>query len=233
MDAILSRLGNLRYCGDRVALLTQRYYEQVQDGLEFTLEMLALIGSLPDFAMIAASLQSASEKVRANALETIETSVGPDLFDRLKPIIDARPTSAARPAAASAREPELIEALASGMWESDELVAGTSAEALAALAPDRLLAEARTLLLGRAPGLLTEIVDAQIGLARGETLTLLRQLRAAPQTAGAKLSSLLTVVRATNSDLLPALLERAEQLSRRYPDLALSLLAHRTQTSHG
>jgi len=59
--------------------------------VNFILEMLTISGRLPDFEMMASSLQSSNPKSRANAIETIEQGCTRRVFALLLPLIDARP----------------------------------------------------------------------------------------------------------------------------------------------
>jgi hypothetical protein len=70
-------------------VLTRYYRDAAAQGLEFVLELLSLIGRLPDFDLIRASLSFANARDRANAIETIQQSCSRALFERLCGLIDA------------------------------------------------------------------------------------------------------------------------------------------------
>ena len=86
------RLGLVRALAGEAApecrLLVRAHADAVRKGVEFVLELYALVGVLPDFDLVAASLRSANPKVRANALETIETCVGHKAFRTIRALTE-------------------------------------------------------------------------------------------------------------------------------------------------
>lgn len=77
---------------EKNSYLLKRFYEdQLQETLEFILEILALSGQLPNYELISASLRSDSQKLRGDAIETLEQAVPGALFKILLPLVDARP----------------------------------------------------------------------------------------------------------------------------------------------
>lgn len=71
------------------AVLVRHYRDAVAEGLVFVLELLSLIGKLPDFEMIRAMLSFANARDRANAIETIEQSCSRALFARIQRLIQS------------------------------------------------------------------------------------------------------------------------------------------------
>lgn len=104
-------------------LLARHHHDAAAELLDFVLQLLSLIGRLPDFDLIRASLRSSSARHRANALETIEQSCPRPLFVRLKPLISAlhgwRSGKDSRPAPGA----ELTEALLASSRSADPVEA--------------------------------------------------------------------------------------------------------------
>ena len=71
------------------AVLSRYYRDAAAEGLEFVLELLSLIGKLPDFELIRAMLSFANPRDRANAIETIEQSCSRSLFARIQGLIQS------------------------------------------------------------------------------------------------------------------------------------------------
>lgn len=71
------------------AVLVRHYRDAASQGLVFVLELLSLIGQLPDFEMIRAMLSFANPRDRANAIETIEQSCSRALFARIRRLIQS------------------------------------------------------------------------------------------------------------------------------------------------
>lgn len=74
---------------DGLTVLRRYYRDHAAECLDFILQLLSLVGRLPDFELIRASLAFANPKDRANAIETIEQSCSRSLYDQLMPIIEA------------------------------------------------------------------------------------------------------------------------------------------------
>lgn len=73
-----------------LTLLARAQRERVSASVDFTLELLALAGQLPNFDLLIVSLHSANAKVRGNAIETIETGVDNATFRLLEPLLRQR-----------------------------------------------------------------------------------------------------------------------------------------------
>ena len=74
--------------GAGLSVLRRVYAERARRGVRLALELLGLTGRLPDADLIEASLRSSNPKVRANAMETIESAVSRRLFARILPMVD-------------------------------------------------------------------------------------------------------------------------------------------------
>jgi hypothetical protein len=74
--------------GDSLAVLGRFYCDAAAGSLELSLELLSLMGRLPDFDLIRASLSFANPRDRANAIETIQQSCARPLFRRLLFLIE-------------------------------------------------------------------------------------------------------------------------------------------------
>lgn len=71
-------------------LLAQAIEERVAEAVDFVLELLALDGRLPDFDLLIISLHSANQKVRGNAIESIESGLDHRTYKMLKPLIQRK-----------------------------------------------------------------------------------------------------------------------------------------------
>jgi len=85
-------------------LLARAQHERASATVDFLLELLALRGLLPDSDLLIVSLHSSNAKVRANAMEAIETGIGHSLFRRVDAVL--RPGDDAE--ISPPTEPELI-----------------------------------------------------------------------------------------------------------------------------
>jgi hypothetical protein len=74
--------------GDGLAVLARFHHDSAAESLELALELLSLMGRLPDFDLIRASLSFANPRDRANAIETIQQSCPRPLFRRLLFLIE-------------------------------------------------------------------------------------------------------------------------------------------------
>lgn len=88
-----------------VAILAQAQHERIARAVDFVLELLALSGKLPNFDLLIVSLHSANPKVRANALEAIESSVDYETYRSINVLL--RPHKKPN-TAASAQEDDII-----------------------------------------------------------------------------------------------------------------------------
>lgn len=76
-------LAGAREGGDGLGVLTRFYHDGAIESLELALELLSLVGRLPDFDLIRASLSVANAKDQANALETIQQTCPRSWYDRI------------------------------------------------------------------------------------------------------------------------------------------------------
>ncbi|MGV7120980.1 MFS transporter [Sphingopyxis sp. 550A] len=78
-------------------LLARAQRERASTAIDFLLELLALRGLLPDFDLLIVSLHSANAKVRANAMEAVETGIGHALFRHVEAVLRPPERDAAAP----------------------------------------------------------------------------------------------------------------------------------------
>lgn len=71
-------------------LLARAQRERASATVDFLLELLALRGLLPDADLLIVSLHSANAKVRANAMEAIETGIGHRMFRHVEAVLIPR-----------------------------------------------------------------------------------------------------------------------------------------------
>lgn len=88
--------------GDGLGVLTRFYHDGAIENLELALELLSLVGQLPDFDLIRASLSVANAKDQANALETIQQTCSRSLYDRILFLVEQ--TGPIEPAALAGHE---------------------------------------------------------------------------------------------------------------------------------
>ena len=209
-------------------LLIAYYRDQSQASLEFALELLALIGVLPDYDLVAASLQSSNAKVRANALETIETSLDHTLFGRLAGVISHR-GSPLHDGAAARVSAAMLSVVEDALLTGDELEAGLAADALGRLGAARLDPLVRQRLMRGDAALVREAAAAHRDGAAPTVFGSLGAASLAPELAHTPLASVLAVLRMTGpAGCAPASLDgRIAALAPTSADLAMSLLRSR------
>jgi len=92
--AIAERFEAEAHRSPAIRLLAYAYRQRIAESVDFTLELLALGGLLPDFDLLIVSLHSANPKVRANAIEAIAAGVDHATWRRLEPLVHRRGVSA-------------------------------------------------------------------------------------------------------------------------------------------
>jgi AAA family ATP:ADP antiporter len=240
-----ARLGAVPDAEIAVELLGRAQRERAGAAVDFILELLALRGLLPDFDLLIVSLHSANAKVRANAMEAIETGVGSKVHADIRAIL--QPTAMRTQAAG---EGEIL-ALADAALDS-----GGAIEIAAALdilhrrlVPAGFARQTARLLKPDMPAMLRRQLLDLLGIARAEgpgTLALVDALRRMPAFAAATLHTLTDLAGAATPDepASPAwrgtaatqpfwISHRAiADAASRHPDLALVLLRAQDGRAH-
>jgi hypothetical protein len=220
-------------------LLADAYRQRIGESVDFTLELLALGGLLPDFDLLIVSLHSANPKVRGNAVETIASGVDHATWRRLDPLINRRGSAAA------AKAGELASLLKFAVEGGHGFEAAAAAQALSEILPASELAPA--LRPGLKPGLAPIFRDSfakLLGLEpadRPTVVDLVDAVRASPDFASASIDAQVALAeRATAQPVgrrpveLPLRgrsfwISRADvdDVAARYADLALTMLKAR------
>ena len=233
---IAEELDETAGCSQRIALLEAHpeetellrayYREHLRSGVDFVLELLALVQVLPNVDLITASLHSANPKDRANALETINSAVDARTFARIGAALGASSAVDLAAERAQRNSSHVLAILEHTITDGDAFESAAAADALAMLDPGRLSPALRTRL---ADGGDVRLFADLAGATPAVRLASLRQARSRPELAGAKLSTLLALAEATlastGSD--DALVDVPNTVARRYPDLALSMFTNR------
>lgn len=105
----LRLLDVLRAAPDRtpaLAVLIAYHRELIARSMDLVLTLYGLTGLLPDFELLSSSLQSTNPKIRANAIETLESGVGRAALRRMLPLLREDETGTGSPSA----RPALVEA---------------------------------------------------------------------------------------------------------------------------
>jgi len=224
-----------------LALLADAYRQRIGESVDFTLELLALGGLLPDFDLLIVSLHSANPKVRGNAVETIATGVGHATWRRLEPLIKGG-------AGVAAAEGDLADLLKSAVETGQGFEAAAAAQALRDLLPvDELAAALRA---GLKPGLAPIFRDSFANLLALEpgaptVVDLVAAVRAAPDLAAASIDAQVALAeRATPQAAARAVelplagrsfwltRDDIDEVAARYADLALTMLKARDDRSY-
>jgi hypothetical protein len=224
-------------------LLADAYRQRIGESVDFTLELLALGGLLPDFDLLIVSLHSANPKVRANAVEAIASGVEHATWLRLDPLINRRGSAAAEAG-------ELVSLLQFAVESGHGFEAAAAAQALSEILPASELVPA--LRPGLKPGLAPIYRDSfakLLGLEAADHPTvvdLVDAVRAVPDFASASTDAQVALAeRATAQPVgrrpieLPLRgrslwLSRADvdDVAARYADLALTMLKARDDRSY-
>ncbi|WP_068877371.1 MULTISPECIES: translocase [unclassified Phenylobacterium] len=224
-------------------LLAETYRQRIAESVDFTLELLALGGLLPDFDLLIVSLHSANPKVRANAVEAIASGVDAATWGRLEPLVSGK-------AAAGTGAGELIALLTAAVADDHGFEAVAAAQALRDLVPpDELAAAVRPGLKPDLPPLFRDSFASLLGLeaaARPTAVDLVEAVRATPDFAAASIDAQTALAaRATPEPAGRKPVElrlgdrsywiaRAdiEEAATRYPDLALTMLKARDDRAY-
>jgi hypothetical protein len=75
-----------------LSLLAKALLSGCYSSLDFVLQLLSITGSLDDSELISRSLQNKSIKIQGRAVETLEKTCDPKIFQRLLPLIENVPT---------------------------------------------------------------------------------------------------------------------------------------------
>jgi hypothetical protein len=229
-----------------MGLLAHAFREHIAASVDFTLELLALGGLVPDFDLLIVSLHSANPKVRGNAIETIASGVGNAIYRRLEPLINRRSIKGS----GVAGEGDLVALLTVAVDEGHGFEAAAAAQALRDLVPAVVLAGC---LRGALKPAMAQIFRDSFttllwldGADRPTVVDMVAALQALPDFATATIDALIALAeRATPAPFgrrpteVPVG-ERSFWLSRadiddvaaRYPDLALTMLKARDERSY-
>jgi ATP/ADP translocase len=240
------RLGAVDDGSGLTGLLARAQRERASAAIDFLLELLALRGLLPDFDLLIVSLHSANAKVRANAMEAVETGIGHALFRHVEAVL--RPPE---PDAAAPPSGDEVVALA-----ETALVSGAPVEVAVALALlHRRLSQGefarRTAPLIRAgmPTPLRLQLLALLGLRRAAgpgRVDLIDALRRTPNFAAATLEALASLAEAARTEPLVDAWSGVTasgdrfwiahddigRVAARHPDLALVMLRVQDGRNH-
>jgi hypothetical protein len=226
-------------------LLAQAYRERIAGSVDFTLELLALSGRVPDFDLLIVSLHSANPKVRGNAIEAIASGVDNTTYRRLEPLISRK---AAKDASTGGGD--IVPLLKDAIDEGNAFEAAAAAQALADHVPaDALAGHLRAALRPGMAAVYRDSFTALLALeaAPGPTVVdLVGALKALPDFATATIEALVVLgERATPQPFgrrptevtLPrgsVWLSKADidDVAARYPDLALTMLRSRDGRSY-
>jgi len=206
----------------RLRLLVWIHTDAIRKGLELVLELYALVGILPDFDLLAASLRSANPKVRGNALETIESCVGHRTYSIIRHL-----TGNSASAHRNAFDGDVETALLVSMEAGSDIEAAAAIEALAERAPHLLRSKlSKRLERGCGPELANS-VKYVLGV---KSITLVQRLQTVIDDAsltGADLDSLVALLRQAGDEILRDKVQRDRMcmvIASRRPNLALSIL---------
>lgn len=225
-------------------LLADAYRQRIGESVDFTLELLALGGLLPDFDLLIVSLHSANPKVRGNAVEAVASGVGHATWKRLEPLINRKPGD--RRTAAG----DLVDLLTSAVESGYGFEAAAAAQALRDQLPPADLAAA--LRGGLKPGMAPIFRDSFTSLlgldreARPTAVDLVEAVRGVPDLANAGIDA--QVALAERATAQPAArrpvelklgdrsfwITRADvdEVAARYADLALTMLKSRDDRAY-
>jgi len=219
-----------------MSLLAHASRQRIGESVDFTLELLALGGLLPDFDLLIVSLHSTNPKVRGNAIEAIAAGVDHATWKKLEPLIDRRAV------AEGGARGDLVGLLKETVDTTHGFEAAAAGQALRDLVPETELA---THLRGAIePGLADIFLDSYArllglpGAHRPTVVDLVAAIRARPEFAPASIDAQVALAeRATSEpaarkpvelslDGGPWWLSRPDidEAAARYPDLALTML---------
>jgi len=219
-------------------LLARAQRERASAAVDFLLELLALRGLLPDFDLLIVSLHSANAKVRANAMEAVETGIGHALFRGVEAVLKPREPNTAAPPSGD----EII-ALAEAALDSGAPVEVAVALALLhqRLSQSEFACRTAPLIRAGMPTPLRRELLALLGLQRAtgpSRVDLIDALRRTPNFAAATLEALASLAEAARTEPFAGAWSGAtaggerfwiahadiRAAAARHPDLALVML---------
>lgn len=219
-----------------MSLLAHAYRQRIGESVDFTLELLALGGLLPDFDLLIVSLHSANPKVRGNAIEAVASGVDHATWKKLEPLVTRKGVAGADAGG------ELIPLLKAAVDTGHGFETAAAAQALRDLIPaDELAAHVRGGIEPGLPAILRDtfaILLALDGDPRPTVVDLVAAIRARPEFALASIEAQMALAeRATPAAAgrKPVELTLAggswwlsrpdvDEVAARYPDLALTML---------
>jgi hypothetical protein len=234
--AIAERFEAEAHRSSAMSLLAHAYRQRIGESVDFTLELLALGGRLPDFDLLIVSLHSANPKVRGNAIEAIASGVDHATWKKLEPLVTRRGVDA------GGASGDLVALLKAAVDTAHGFEAAAAAQALRDLVPaDELAAYLRGALEPGMPAILRDsfatLLDLE-GAARPTVVDLVAAIRARPEFVSASIDA--QVALAERATPTPAGRKPVElvldggswwlarpdvdEVAARYPDLALTML---------
>ena len=206
--------------------------EIISRSVDLTLTLYGLSGLLPEFELLSASLRSTNPKIRANALETLETGVGGETMRRILPLLRDAPVSAEPPS-----HEALVKAIVTAFGYVRPVAQASAVQALHELAGPQGL---RVLELGRRRTL-TELARqtlvqrlALIGSSQSPTVVdRIAALLQDPVLAQGELDAAVQIAEQHPTLLTGrALAEAIEGASDRFAQVALALFRSRAEAAH-
>ena len=227
-----------------ISLLAHAYRQRIAESVDFTLELLALGGRLPDFDLLIVSLHSANPKVRGNAIEAVAAGVDHATWKKLEPLITRRDV------AAGGAGGDLMSLLKTAVDTAHGFEAAAAAQALRDLVPAAELAGClRGGIEPGMPAIFRDSFTTLLGLDpddRPTVVDLVAAIRARPELAQGSIEA--QVALAERATATPAArkpvelrlpgrswwLSRADidEVAARYPDLALAMLKSQDTRSY-
>lgn len=227
-----------------ISLLAHAYRQRIAESVDFTLELLALGGRLPDFDLLIVSLHSANPKVRGNAIEAVAAGVDHATWKKLEPLITRRDV------AAGGAGGDLMSLLKTAVDTAHGFEAAAAAQALRDLVPPAELAGClRGGIEPGMPAIFRDSFTTLLGLDpddRPTVVDLVAAIRARPELAQGSIEA--QVALAERATATPAVrkpvelslpgrswwLSRADidEVAARYPDLALAMLKSQDTRSY-
>jgi len=234
--AIAERFEAEAHRSPAMSLLAHAYRQRIGESVDFTLELLALGGRLPDFDLLIVSLHSANPKVRGNAIEAIASGVDHATWKKLEPLVTRRSVDAGGVSG------DLVAVLKAAVDTAHGFEAAAAAQALRDLVPpEELAAYLRGALEPGMPAILRDSFATLLaldGAARPTVVDLVAAIRARPEFASASIDAQVALAeRATPEAAGRKPIELAldggswwlsrpdvDEVAARYADLALTML---------
>lgn len=234
--AIAERFEAEAHRSPAISLLAHAYRQRIGESVDFTLELLALGGRLPDFDLLIVSLHSANPKVRGNAIEAVASGVDHATWKKLEPLVTRSGVDA------GGASGDLVALLKSAVDTAHGFEAAAAAQALRDLVPpEELAAHLRGAIEPGMPAIFRDSFTALLaldGATRPTVVDLVAAIRARPEFATASIDAQVALAeRATPTtagrrpveltlDGGPWWLSRGDvdEVAARYPDLALTML---------